>query len=1496
MVNDIAVQEFVKAIKSEPTDPNNIYNATVSKIDNEGVVWVNIHGSDKEAPTASTSTEVKRGDAVTVNWRNNKLYIGGNYSNPSAGVNRVQNVETVTNELVQSNVVITNELQAESAKIVSLEADTAKVHDLTAEQLSATVGYIGDLTADSVTASDIAAATGYIGDLTAGNVTASNIVADHGTIGNLDTNYAQINLANVNNAWIQNGTIKDAAISNEMVNSISANKLTAGTIDASNIRVTNLNASNITTGSITVDGITIDVTNNEAVIDGGYIEDGTITMNGLAQSVQDAIDGAIETFTGTVVPTLNNSPASSWTTTALKDQHIGDVYYVVNSSSEQNGYCYRFTKSGNTYSWQLIKDSDVTAALARLQTAEGKIGDIETFDQTMATFKTDTEGEISTLQTKTTNLETSLGDKVSTSTFNELSQTVDGNSATITTLTTTVQNKADSSTVTTLSNTVNTVSQKADSNESKISNLTTLLQTNADGTTASTDIVHQVSALDQDLDSITTRVGKTEVQILGQYATSTTAQGTTAKVATITPAVTGWTLYTGATITVKFTNANTATTPTLNINSTGAKTIKTYSGGALSADEYKWKAGSTFTFTYNGTYWLMQDSTVATRMSSAESSITQNAENIELKVSKDGVISSINQSAETVKIQASKVEIDGTAIFNAISDDVDDAITDKGYQTASDVSTAIAGKADKTDALGSVTTKDQYYLSTSSSSATGGSWQDTVPTWAANKYIWTRVATTKTPVSGTATTTYSTAVYDSALTSALSTANSAQASANSAASTVVTTKQYYLSTSASSATGGSWGDSVPTWASGKYIWVRFKIVKTPVSGTATTSYTPSENGTYDSALTTALSTANTANTGLADKADKTDAIARSQRIYWRATSTSGKPGTNTTWLATSGTGYGNWSLSIPQLTSGTTKYPYLYTAVQTQTVSQQAAGNTCSCSAVLLDDTTTVIDGGTIITGTVNANAVNASSGTFDVANIPNLSADKITTGTISVGVLPDDALNSNIEIGGRNLLQNSKLRKSGSAGGVSFYGAAAGPEYIYISGTANEDVDQYIADLTGITLTNTTVTISSNAVFSSSTSYFYVSTTKNNAWYKNYEKITWYSSTERRLTITLEDGETLRYLRLKMASGDAIGGAYRFKVEVGNKQTDWTPANYVDSYVTDIDSQNGITIKALNGSTDTNTTTANYIKLNATGMNVYKGGVSVAEYGDTARIGASGASRVEISTNGMEIYGANDHGTWNCGTIGIGSTNTGSGTAYNPYYTFGYREGTIGAFSTTVGATPTASGYSSFAQGSSTASGYLSASLNAGTASGDYSIACGTGHATARNTFAGGSASHAQHAGSIVHGSYLQTSAENQAVFGKYNADNSSALFIIGKGTSISTANRSNAFVVLSTGSATLAGTLTQGSDRRLKEHISYLDDEAVEFIDGLKPAHYTKDGIKHVGFYAQDVAEVDKWDCMIGEEMNGYMTLGYTELLAPLVAYVQRLEKRIEELERSK
>lgn len=93
MVDDNVVQDFVNAIKTETDKKNRTYSAVVSRIDNEGVVWVYLAGSHKDTPAANTSAEVEVGDSVNVEWRNNKLYIVGNYSNPSAGAIRVDAVE-----------------------------------------------------------------------------------------------------------------------------------------------------------------------------------------------------------------------------------------------------------------------------------------------------------------------------------------------------------------------------------------------------------------------------------------------------------------------------------------------------------------------------------------------------------------------------------------------------------------------------------------------------------------------------------------------------------------------------------------------------------------------------------------------------------------------------------------------------------------------------------------------------------------------------------------------------------------------------------------------------------------------------------------------------------------------------------------------------------------------------------------------------------------------------------------------------------------------------------------------------------------------------------------------------------------------------------------------------------------------------------------------------------------------------------------------------------
>lgn len=84
-----------------------------------------------------------------------------------------------------------------------------------------------------------------------------------------------------------------------------------------------------------------------------------------------------------------------------------------------------------------------------------------------------------------------------------------------------------------------------------------------------------------------------------RYATCSTGASTRAKTASVTAGT--FKLATGARVTVKFSNANTAGSATLNINNTGAKSIY-WHGSALPSSQY-WEAGAVLDFVYNGSAW-----------------------------------------------------------------------------------------------------------------------------------------------------------------------------------------------------------------------------------------------------------------------------------------------------------------------------------------------------------------------------------------------------------------------------------------------------------------------------------------------------------------------------------------------------------------------------------------------------------------------------------------------------------------------------------------------------------------------------------------------------------------------------------------------------------------------------------------------------------------------------------------------------------------------------
>lgn len=103
----------------------------------------------------------------------------------------------------------------------------------------------------------------------------------------------------------------------------------------------------------------------------GKLADYANTVTYSLSGLQAQIDGQIESFFYDYEPSLQNKPASEWTSTEKRKKHEGDLFYW-----KSTGYAYRFMQDGATWKWQMIQDNDISKALAQAEkaqdTADGK--------------------------------------------------------------------------------------------------------------------------------------------------------------------------------------------------------------------------------------------------------------------------------------------------------------------------------------------------------------------------------------------------------------------------------------------------------------------------------------------------------------------------------------------------------------------------------------------------------------------------------------------------------------------------------------------------------------------------------------------------------------------------------------------------------------------------------------------------------------------------------------------------------------------------------------------------------------------------------------------------------------------------------------------------------------------------------------------------------------------------------------------------------------------
>lgn len=95
------------------------------------------------------------------------------------------------------------------------------------------------------------------------------------------------------------------------------------------------------------------------------------TVSKELSSIQEQVDGQINDWYFDYEPSMQNYPASEWTTTEERRKHIGDRFFW-----KSKGYAYRFMENNGIWGWTLLQDTDITKAMqaaANAQdTADGK--------------------------------------------------------------------------------------------------------------------------------------------------------------------------------------------------------------------------------------------------------------------------------------------------------------------------------------------------------------------------------------------------------------------------------------------------------------------------------------------------------------------------------------------------------------------------------------------------------------------------------------------------------------------------------------------------------------------------------------------------------------------------------------------------------------------------------------------------------------------------------------------------------------------------------------------------------------------------------------------------------------------------------------------------------------------------------------------------------------------------------------------------------------------
>ena len=308
------------------------------------------------------------------------------------------------------------------------------------------------------------------------------------------------------------------------------------------------------------------------------------------------------------------------------------------------------------------------------------------------------------------------------------------------------------------------------------------------------------------------------------------------------------------------------------------------------------------------------------------------------------------------------------------------------------------------------------------------------------------------------------------------------------------------------------------------------------------------------------------------------------------------------------------------------------------------------------------------------------------------------------------------------------------------------------------------------------------------------------------------------------------------------------------------------------------------------------YIGFNSTALGnntIARGSYSLA-IGDESSTGVSGSWALSM-------------GRW-CESNSVGSVAIGYMSVADGAFTvaLGYQDTvtSAAAYSVAIGYRNKATSVYSLAMGSNTTASMLYASAfgNTTIASGQNSFAAGylsQASGNAATTF--GTHNTASGYNSMALGYETEAQAYGSLVIGRYNVIEGSStywqgaepLFVAGNG--VHSGSLNNALTLYQNGNMTIAGSLTELSDKRLKENIVKMENVLQNVLD-INPVYFEfKDKKSHpsgrqIGFIAQEIEPL--FPELIAKDSEGYLSLEYSNMTAVLLQAIKEQQQQIEEL----